>query len=209
MTRVDMSPRAIAARLAEVSALNRLCESLGRAGATHEASVGYERELDEVLGLTAVAAACAAAPTAVQLVLRPAFDPEVCVSLIDHERGTTLEVRSIDRSVWEYWNSRRDGRSVDPIRGWVRPHLAVESIDGVVPRAEAFTSLSPRAGGPTIDGMWFTLTSWRAGQHAVLSGDASEPVAAGPMWALLESVFELVRWEQSRRALSAVMRHRC
>lgn len=203
MKAVDMSPAAIAARLAEVNALNRLCDSLGRAGrslAVASSSRSYEDELHAVLELGAVEASCSAAAAAVQLLLRPSFAPEVCITLTTGQGGSVLDVRTFDRSVWAYWNARTGQAGFGRIRNWVRPHLSVETIHDVPVRAEVFRAEAPWVppGQITLDGLPYTFTFWLAGKPTAFGRNT---IAPAEVLGLVEAAAGLVRWERSKAAL--------
>jgi hypothetical protein len=207
MKTVDMSPAAIAARLAEVNSLNRVCDSLGRAGRSLDAassSRSYREELHRQLQLAAVEKACATAASAVQLLVMPSISPEVCITLFTTGRDSVLEVRSFDRSVWVHWNARRGGAGFEPNPGWPRPLLAVETIHGVPLRAEDFRAEAPpEPPGLESDGLPYAFTFWRAGEPVSLERSTMAPKEA---LRLVEAAAGLVCGEHSKAALLALQR---
>lgn len=196
MKAIDMSPEAIAARLAEVGSLNRLCGSLGEAG---RASKTYERQLEETFELDAVPRA-----RGLTLLLKPSHSPELCISLT----SDVLTIQTLDRSVWTWWNACA-GRPIDPVRSWVRPQRSVESIGVAGVGLEDFMPAAPSATehGVTLDGARFELTVSGGGSLAHFTGRLT-PIAPSEVWRLIDFAMSRVRWEWSKTALTELELYR-
>jgi hypothetical protein len=216
---VDMSPAAVAARLAEVSALNRLCASLGEAGSTLArtskvpSGEDYERLLSEFLDLPAVATACARAPRALQLVLQPAFDPECCVLALDSGTSVTLEIRALNRSTWGHLLAKSASPGAEPLRSWVAPSLSTERIVASDRTFDALDVRDPVTAGDgaravVLDGMRFAFTRWRGGVSEHIQGNVlSLPGLPPAARLLIDAARSVAQWQRSRECLDALARY--
>jgi hypothetical protein len=121
----------------------------------------YDTLLRATLRLPAVVdmAKSAGAARALHCIYKPSLDPECAVSLVQVEGRSSMTIRTLQRSVWSFFNARRGQPMGNPIVDWVEPAFAVdhcahvEGIEALWTVAEGCSALAHPVHGLGLDGM--------------------------------------------------------